>query len=517
MMMKNVINKLVRRVFPTIWALKYAFKYRKGKNKAISDSNGVVLLEFSYSLPVIECYRVISDELLLRSEASELELFSYSDDRYDKYFSYFSVKYFLIYHLLGFKFNFSNLKLPSCASFRDLKEKFSSKQELLGFKFDSIVIGDLIYDTYLRKKKVSTVDLSDEYLFYLVKIACFMVTDVSRNLMRKNVKSVVCGDVAYIYSGVMARVAISKEIPCYCFDDRSGLIVRKMDETYFRRAKYWNYKTEFQSLPNKAERIAQARSSIESRLAGSVASLSYMGKSSFSAASKDNSVLDIISNNDKPTIVIMLHCFFDSPHIYRNAIFPDFYEWCNYLRGVIERTNYNWVIKPHPNGLAGNEEVIYAIFKNTRAFILEPEVSNLDIVNSSPDLVLTVYGTVAHEFSYCGIPVLNAGDNPHIDYSFCITAKNINEYDNYLLNLSVFFDFKIDKEDILEFYYMNYLSEDCLSERCPSYPPADFIDEYKLNSLSPKERRLYYHYTDATFKYFLDNEVKSDVASIIER
>ena len=36
------------------------------------------------------------------------------------------------------------------------------------------------------------------------------------------------------------------------------------------------------------------------------------------------------------------------------------------------------------------------------------------------NLLLTCYGTIAHEYAYFGIPVINASiNNPHINYNFC--------------------------------------------------------------------------------------------------
>ena len=54
-----------------------------------------------------------------------------------------------------------------------------------------------------------------------------------------------------------------------------------------------------------------------------------------------------------------------------------------------------------------------------------------------------------------GIPVINASqNNPHISYNFNLHPKNITEYEKLLRNLNKI-NFKIDKSEIAEYYYMN--------------------------------------------------------------
>ena len=59
---------------------------------------------------------------------------------------------------------------------------------------------------------------------------------------------------------------------------------------------------------------------------------------------------------------------------------------------------------------------------------------------------MTVYGTIAAELANYGIRVINASkNNPHCDYSFSITPKNLTQYENLLLNLN-----KINKKFIFK-------------------------------------------------------------------
>ena len=71
---------------------------------------------------------------------------------------------------------------------------------------------------------------------------------------------------------------------------------------------------------------------------------------------------------------------------------------------------------------------------------------------------MTVYGSVAHEFAYQGIPVLLAGDNPCASYKFCYVAKSIKDYKYYLKNITEIQNkIVLNKSSIEEFFYMHYL------------------------------------------------------------
>jgi hypothetical protein len=61
--------------------------------------------------------------------------------------------------------------------------------------------------------------------------------------------------------------------------------------------------------------------------------------------------------------------------------------------------------------------------------LLSEKVTNKQLVAAGVKLGITVYGTVAHELAYMGIPIITCGDNPHSGYNFCYEAKkkgNIN-------------------------------------------------------------------------------------------
>jgi hypothetical protein len=74
---------------------------------------------------------------------------------------------------------------------------------------------------------------------------------------------------------------------------------------------------------------------------------------------------------------------------------------------------------------------------------------------------VTVYGTVAHEMAYMGVPTIASANHPHISFDFCKTAKSKIEYAELLRNaLSLDFDQVEMKRQSLIFYYMHNLNVD---------------------------------------------------------
>ena len=117
-----------------------------------------------------------------------------------------------------------------------------------------------------------------------------------------------------------------------------------------------------------------------------------------------------------------------------------------------------WYLKPHPNALGKNFSVIENFFGNSRTLnLIDKNINNLEILSKKPKFIITNHGTVAHEFAYNNIPVINTGDNPHINYQFCLHAKNKKELKAMILNFEKYKSLiKFDKKDIYEFIYMQY-------------------------------------------------------------
>ena len=123
-------------------------------------------------------------------------------------------------------------------------------------------------------------------------------------------------------------------------------------------------------------------------------------------------------------------------------------------------------------------------------------ISHLQLINEKIDYVLTVFGSVQFEYPYYNIPVLTASQNiPSIDYDFCIHSKNAKELKTKILNLKKN-KFKIQKDEIKEFYYMNFIYHN-QNIVYPLY--NEFFKKYKKWDLYWSE--LFYEFWCNNFSY----------------
>jgi hypothetical protein len=86
-------------------------------------------------------------------------------------------------------------------------------------------------------------------------------------------------------------------------------------------------------------------------------------------------------------------------------------------------------------------------------------VSNKQLAEAGMACAVTVYGTVAHEMAYLGIPTIASAHHPHICFDFCRTAKSRKEYAAFLKHpAQIGIDKSTMRQQSLMFYYMHNLN-----------------------------------------------------------
>jgi hypothetical protein len=335
--------------------------------------------------------------------------------------------------------------------------KFQSKQELLDFSYEGVKLGDLIYDTYLRMYLEPTVDLTDKRLKKVIINAFDIYFTSQEYLNNHDVKKIVLSHAVYIQYAILGRIGLSLGIDVYVFSWER--VVHKLSLDHLvPTPRHLEYKKHFNKIVEKDQSRSEAAKIIENRLSGKIdRGIAYMKTSPYA----DSTIKEkIFKNNGMPKVVLMMHCFYDAPHIYKNMIFEDFLEWIHFVFSRVDKMNIDFVVKPHPNAQPLNNEIIKDLkSKYPHIIFLDKNVSNKAIIMEDIELLLTVYGTVGHEFAYNGVKVLMAGDNPTAAYSFSKNPPSKQEYEYYLMNIDKI-NLIINKKDIEEFFYMHYLNTD---------------------------------------------------------
>lgn len=387
--------------------------------------------------------------------------------------NFFSLKHFAIYRSFGVEDIFKpeidkNIIKAADKCFLQNFSKIKSKDDLLNFKINDILIGDLLYDTYLKSRILPTINIysNDFKIFFLDFLKLFFFWD--NYFKKKKVIGIITSHSVYSYA-IPLRLALSKKIPSFVSNPKFLIKFSKKNFYGSIFGNYRSYKKDFNNLNKKKnDGLRIAKEQIKKKLIGVTGpevNMEYADISSFSS----NSNAKILKNNNKFKVLISTHDFFDAVHYYGKGIFADFYEWIVFLLKISKNTNFDWYIKNHPK-YSGRfrryqpftDDIVSNLINNYKNITLLPNnTTNKQLISEGIGAVLTVYGTVASEFPYFNIPVINATKhNVHCNYSFSISPNSKNQYRKIIENLDKIRVPKSSKKQIQEYYFMRHIVVD---------------------------------------------------------
>ena len=479
-------------------------------------SKGVVLVDLFEWHPFTYFYSYISNILRERFSLdlkyfyfplykSRLLNFRFSINKIVKIYKSFNVDE----GLNSLSFDYDNLKTNRIKKI--FYKQITNKKKLVKYKYKNLQIGDLIYDTYLRTSITPTVDLSNEYLLKLFINAHIYLDKIEKFFRKNKVKAIIVSHHVYIQYGLLARYALKNNIPAiqihYLKFGQHNFNLVKLDKYCLKDYPYYEYRNVFAKFKKESKKkfLNIGKKLIKNRVRGiKDYTRIYMSKSTFA---KNKIKLKTINKGQKK-IVIFSHNFYDSPHRHRFMTFPDFYEYLMYLAKLSKKFNeYQWFIKPHPNDTASSNHIFEEIsekFPNIK--ILNNQTSNIEILKIKPNLIITNHSTAGHEFAYLKVPVLNTGDNIHIDYNFNLHARSEKEIFDVIKNLD-FYAKKIsfNKNLIYEFMYMHFV------HYYKRYNREKLINQtYFYNSSVLKNKKIVEH-DDNLLDWYVKNDKKASI------
>ena len=463
----NKINEIIKIFYPTSDYknyIKHNNKLFRNSIKKLDGKNGEILIDLFHHYPFINIWSIITN-IIAQKKNYKIKYFYFKF--YDGYLNkskIYSKKLFEIYK----SFNVQSSGIDerdvrvkiNVKKYNSIISKIKNKSDLVKFKYKNIKIGDLIYSTYLRTKMQATINLDDKYFKDLLKRSIFFFDYTKNYLIKNNVKLVIVSHPYYFQYGILTRIANSLNIPVVMIYSKNRghnlFRLKIINKKYpIEDFEYYNFKKNFKKLQSKSNKIKIGKKIIEERFSNKFKEqLPYMKKNIYNKKFERR-----LDDNGLDSVFIFAHDFFDNPHRYRWMIFEDFYEQLKFFEELAKKTpEIKWYLKPHPNALGKNFSVIENFFGNSRTLnLIDKNINNLEILSKKPKFIITNHGTVAHEFAYNNIPVINTGDNPHINYQFCLHAKNKKELKAMILNFEKYKSLiKFDKKDIYEFIYMQY-------------------------------------------------------------
>ena len=324
--------------------------------------------------------------------------------------------------------------------------------ENFSLEIDGVEVADLIIDSYLRFRPAPRFDVHSKFVRRLILQAIRDVRSAHRYFERRRPAWYLTSYSTYLEHGVPTRVAAKLGIPVWSFGTLQQFGKRLSIDDPYQTINFLEYKTCFERVADKERALEEAASQLEIRLGGGIdLATPYMRQSAY--ANSSNQPLDEL----RGAVVIFLHDFYDSPHVYPDMVFDDFWDWVCFTIDVLDQNGTLFYLKPHPNQIVLSDNVLPLLkAKYPNARWLTSDVTNVQLARSNIACGITVYGTVAHELGYLGVPTIGCARHPHVAFDFCRTAKTRNDYQNLVRD---FLKDPLPKEQLrreaLQFYYVH--------------------------------------------------------------
>jgi hypothetical protein len=336
-----------------------------------------------------------------------------------------------------------------------------SSNKLINYRYKSIVIGDLIIDSYnkyfydfLFCKDFKEM-INDNRFRELFNYTCEIVNKFKDIFYNKNIKYLISPYSTYIEHGIPVRVAKKFNAEIYFLGDLDRAFIKS--NNIFHKKNFNMYKKQFNKFSFKNAKIKKADNILKKRLTGVIdEGIVYMPQNSYKRTDES------IDSSKKKSVCIFAHRTLDSLFGFRYFLFLDQGSWINFtiknLMKSYDPKNHNIFFKIHPNETQdGKDFLIKIVTKYKFVQIIDEKCNNIKLINSNLVAGITIHGTIGLELAYHGIPTIFANDNPYVSFRFCKYAKSLKNYKTLLKDIFSYKKNKHYKKEALIFYYMNFL------------------------------------------------------------
>ncbi|MFC1914427.1 hypothetical protein ACFLXF_04050 [Chloroflexota bacterium] len=334
-------------------------------------------------------------------------------------------------------------------SFRDARRicrETKTGEELLKLEYEGILIGDLIYDSYLRRTREGTIDKVGPELFGFIHDAVMTKKYYDKLFRKYKISAVVMASMAYTEGGLLARVAVKNGVEVYLTRRKPpvSLTVRRYRDmgeirTYDGRPGASLVDYIYDECQEEAVKAAEVY--LKKRMEPEYPELKgvdyfYPYGSSKTLLGKDEVVEMLGLNARKPMVVIMSHALTDAVHSSNWWLFRDYLTWLRETLGFVRNCdNANWLVKVHPHAETYDcrqkeEQEVERITRglSSHTIRLLPKDINSKSLLDFADVIITARGSAGLEFSCFGIPCILAAESVYSGFGFSIEPGSREEY-----------------------------------------------------------------------------------------
>lgn len=297
---------------------------------------------------------------------------------------------------------------------------FTNKDDVLSFRINDVLLGDLFYDWHMNRRKIGTITISSGIFRRDLRkfLKAYYYWDAI--FATKTIHSVFVSHTCYA-QGILTRVAIKYSVHSLLI---TGDRMYKMnDKQLYADSEYEYYNPQSQKQFGYEFSAERAQNYIlELRKGRLGVDASHAQVSGYTS----ENTLQVIEKSERQKNLIVAHCFSDSPNGFGLQLYPDYYEWLTAILEISVKVDADWYIRPHP-GFINSDFQVY------NSFLLKyPHVIDVGIKVSIPELikqgittVLTSHGTVGFEAALEGAIVIGASKRAfYKNYSFVTIPKS---------------------------------------------------------------------------------------------
>ena len=456
LMFNNIIDSLIYNFF--FYKYKNTFKL-KGNYQNSNKLNCLIELQF-HNFFLIIIYLFFAQQI-----AKKYNIFFFYYSRKDKILNLhlFKFLFYNIFKTIKKKLN-SNIinfyekpKSHSIEIALKIFKRLKKKNDVNKISYKGLIIGKYIYQSYCRELLEKTIDIKDKRLIKFISEAITVVDTVKKFTEEKKIKKLFISHTIFIRYGIISKIVSNQNGDvCILYPvSKNGylkdLTLLKTSKELIQQEKYWIFKKNFSKLKNKKYLLQKSKIDLEQRIYKNQKSLKLMTKNT---PYDNKKILDLKNTEKKIKVIILPSCFFDAVGFFRYSLFPDSYSWVTHLLEIAKKTNHDWYIKSHPDGMIENERVIKELKKKYPFLnILQSDTSNLTFKKNNFTTMFTYQGSACHEFEFMDIPSVITSDNVQVNYSFGKVTKTIKKFNNLIRNPNQIKSIK-NKNKVYEFNYM---------------------------------------------------------------
>lgn len=312
------------------------------------------------------------------------------------------------------------------------------------------LIGDIVYDIYLRERGKVTISMWDPSLIIKIMQTVELVSYGLTLIKRYKAGAIFVNQRVALPGAALAVAGEISGIDIYSFGgDCLATVLRSK-----RRRKY-EYSVTVEQLKSYLALGANFIDRDHNRIAEYLINKSVIRDQVLSSEKSENTFVD--AKEKGKVVFVFAHVFNDFPLSNSEGLaYADYYTWLyNTLLVAAQLKSVHWIIKEHPSaGFYPRNNLVFKKltkrFKkhtNITFYDANSPISKSNIIKTA-DCVVTAMGSAGFEYGRHGITVITAAKGPYSSASFAYRGDSKEEYESLLRNIPNLL--KPDREKVIE-------------------------------------------------------------------